>query len=328
MRSFAIHAGASALAIVVCSCADQRSAGNTTQTENTLAARVIRVDSILPEWNSPDSGTTVATLRLDSFNFDFSESDSSARDLAVETVDEKPVPFGVDFWDKAARLGRLHVRLDSNLLRPNSKFVFRWKQPLLSLSNPDEVWKAIPDSQKLELASVLVSDFENHSATTLLPTAPSWSTYTGDSANVTPPDFLPANKAELGTALTVEYIIEGHNSYVVVKTPLTIDRKPKNLRALDSLVFWAKGTKNANMFIAFDHKDLFKAWMLDTLDTVWTRIRIRPSDLIPASNTNGGNRGWNAVRDSVTDLSFIPTTGTRIWLDDIRLYGIDRDDLQ
>lgn len=317
------------MAVVLCSCADQRTGGNTTQTENTVAARFIRVDSILPEWNSPDRGTTVATVRLDSFNFpEFDQTDSSARDLAVETTDEKPVPFDVDFWDKAAHLGRLHVRLDSSLLRPNSKFVFRWKQPLLSLANYDAVWKALPDSQKLELASVLVSDFENHSATTLLPTAPSWATYSGDSANVTPPDFLPAGNGRSGSALTVQYVIDGHNSYVVVKTPLTIDKKPKNLRALDSLVFWAKGTKGANMFIAFDHKELFKSWMLDTLDTVWTRIRIRPSDLVPASNTNGGNRGWIAVRDSVTDLSFIPTTGTRIWLDDIRLYGIDRDDLR
>jgi hypothetical protein len=96
---------------------------------------------------------------------------------------------------------------------------------------------------------------------------------------------------------------------------------------MDSLVFWAKGTKGSNLFIAFEHGDAFKAWMLDTLDTTWKRIRIRPSDFIPASVPAGGNLGWVAVRDSATDLSFILNGGTSFQLDDIRIYGLNFDDL-
>jgi hypothetical protein len=328
MRPFALQSAASALALVFCSCADQRLGGNTTQTENTAAARVIRVDSILPEWNAPGNGATIATLRLDSFNFDFSQSDSSARDLAIETKDKRPVPFEVVYWDKFARLGRLHVRLDSSLLRPNSEFVFLWNQPLLSLSNPTEVWRALPDSQKLELTSVSVADFENRSATTLLPTQPSWITGRSDSAKIDSLEFKSAGAGRSGNALTIGYSITGKLSYVVVKTPLTFDEQQRNIRSMDSLVFWTRGTKGAGYFIAFDHKELFKAWMLDTLDTVWTRVRIRPSDLIPASNSNGGNKGWEAVRDSTTHLSFIVTGGTRFWLDSVRIYGINQDDLR
>jgi len=59
-------------------CFDDRISGNTTQTENTVTARSILVDSVLPDWNRPAGWPTVATLRLDSSNFDFRGSDSAA----------------------------------------------------------------------------------------------------------------------------------------------------------------------------------------------------------------------------------------------------------
>jgi hypothetical protein len=116
--------------------------------------------------------------------------------------------------------------------------------------------------------------------------------------------------------------------YAVVKTSLVLGDGARNLRSMDSLVFWAKGTKGSILFTAFDHADAFKAWKSDTLDTAWKKIKIRPSDFIPASNPYGGNRGWAAVRDSVTDLTFIIYNGTSLRLDDVRLYGVDRDDLR
>jgi len=309
------------------SCMEDRHAGNTTQTENTVAARTFRVDSLLPCWNRPFFQATVATLKLDSTNFDFQETDTAGRDLSVQNVAGEAVPFEVDGWDKPARMGRLYVRIDTGILRHGSDFVLRWKQPLESRSNADSVWKSITDSQKLALRSVLVADFENGNDTTSLPTHPLWETYITDTAVASPIKYVSNGTGRPGKVLYLDSATMNRGK-VVFKTPLVKGRLPRSIRSMDSLVFWVKGTKGFSMFVAFDHYSLFKAWRLDTLDSVWTRVRYRPSDLVPASNTNGGNRGWEAVRDSVTDLTFILNGGNKLYLDDIRIYGLDRDDLK
>lgn len=326
-RTFPLTGFAWALC-VLCAC-DDRISGNTTQTENTVAARSILVDSILPDWNRPKKDSvTVATLRMNASNFDFTESDSAGRDLAVLKENGDSIPFEVVYWDRQARLGRLEVRIDWTLRVQHARFELKWRQPTRSRSNPTEVWTNISDSQKLAIGSVLVADFENGTDTTLLPTHPVWTTSAAtDSSSVSSIAFLPAGGKRTGTVLSMSYKSLGSKA-VVIKTALVVDDGARNLRSLDSLVFWAKGTNKSGLFSAFEHASDFKAWKLDTLDTAWKRIRIRPSDFIPASNPNGGNRGWAAVRDSVTDLTFIVNNGTSIQLDDIRLYGINRDDLK
>ena len=313
---------------LLASCSDERVGGNTTQTENTVAARAYRVDSLLPVWNRPSQSATVATLRLNQANFSFEESDSTGRDLAVETDAGKALPFEIVYWDKLARLGRLRILLDSSLLQRGDRFFLRWNQPLLQRSDANSVWKAIPDSQRLALRSVLVADFEKWSSSTLLPTRPDWEVHAVDSFSVSSMSFVSAGMGRSGSALSVEYK-SGSSGYLVVKTPLVATRQARSLRAMDSIVFYARcSARNTNIFLAFDHHDLFKAWTLDTLDTVWTRFRVRPQDFIPASNPHGGNKGWAAVRDSTTDLTFLVYGGTRIWFDDIRIYGVDREDLE
>jgi hypothetical protein len=93
-------------------------------------------------------------------------------------------------------------------------------------------------------------------------------------------------------------------------------------------VFWARGT--GTLSVAFEHLTGLvgpKAWAQIPLDTGWKRVRIRPTDLDSADGI-GYNFGWSYVRDSVTDLTFILQDGSDFWLDDVRLHGIDRDDLR
>jgi hypothetical protein len=332
MRALASILWAAAFAGLYGGCSDDRLSGNTAGTDNAVAARTIRVDSVLPVWNEPVRAPTVATLRFDSTNMDFPQTDSAGRDLSVKSEADSAIPFEIVYWDKSAKLGRVRVRIEPNLLHNGSRFLVRWKQALQTRSNPLAVWQSLPDSQILALRSVPVADFENRNDTTLLPTHPTW-TYSShpdtgkDSSQISAVSFLPAGAGRSGGALSLTYKTMGIG-YVVVKTPLVVGESARNLRAMDSLVFWVRGTKGSSLYTAFDHGTSFKAWKLDTLDTVWTRIRIRPSDFIPASQTFGGNRGWEAVQDSATDLTFIIDNGTSISLDDIRLYGIDRDDLK
>ena len=76
--------------LLLLGCGNERISGSTTETENVLTAVVFSVDSLISDqshfWHVP----TVATLRLDSSNVDFSQSDSLGRDLIVERMDSTP----------------------------------------------------------------------------------------------------------------------------------------------------------------------------------------------------------------------------------------------
>lgn len=325
MRSSTFGFASILTVIVVLGCSDERLSGNTTQTENTLAR--ILVDSVLPVWNSPSETTTIATLRLDSSNFDFTKIDSAANDLTVEQDSGQPIPFDIVFWSKPEKRGRLQVRIDSSLLRPGSHLNLRRKLSATSPSDPVKVWQGLPDSQKLAVGSVLVDDFEGGTDSTRLPTGPRWSFSASESAKIITKRLKTSDGTHPGNVYSMDY--ETTNRwYVVVKTPLVKGSRPRSLRSMDSLVFFAKGTKGSAMFTALEHLDVFKAWKHDTLDTNWRRFCIRPSDFLPPGASEQSNRGWVAVRDSVTHLTFILSGGTRFFLDNIRFFGIDKDDLK
>lgn len=310
---------------VAWSCSDNRLGGNTTQTENTLAR--ILVDSVLPDWNRPQEATTIATIRLDESNFDFSKIDSAGNDLAVEQDSGQPVPFDVVLWNKRDMLGRLQVRIDSSLRHPGIHLNIRRKLSSTSRADFYKVWQGIPDSQKVAVGSVLVDDFESGSDTTRLPTAPRWSFFASESAEIVAKRLKTSDGTHPGNVFSMDYKTSGR-WYVVVKTPLVKGSYQRNLRSMDSLVFFAKGTKGSGMFTALEHLDAFKAWKLDTLDTTWKRICIKPTDFMPPGLSEQANRGWTAVRDSVTHLTFILNNGTKVFIDNIRIYGIDREDLK
>ena len=50
--------------LVLAACDGDKVAGGTTETDNMATARIIRVDSLLSEWNRPGLTPTVGVLRL------------------------------------------------------------------------------------------------------------------------------------------------------------------------------------------------------------------------------------------------------------------------
>jgi hypothetical protein len=64
------------------------------------------------------------------------------------------------------------------------------------------------------------------------------------------------------------------------------------------------------------------------LDTAWQRYVVTPKDLIePDENHIGGNIGWDAVKEHVTNLNFFGGGVTEgeayeMWVDDITIYGV------
>lgn len=309
------------------SCGSERISGTTIETEN-LQARILQVDSVLPTWTDPGQHGIVATLRFDSTNFDFSRALDGGHGLVVERLDATPIPFEVVFWDRAARLGRLQVRFDRAFLSFEKAFRIRWNlRDSLGHSDSAETWRDISPTRRDTLESVLVDDFESGDFNTKLPTRPYWQTAVAESSSIQSLSLAPAGMGRSGTALGVAYIAT-ESIFAVLKTNLVIDGSPRNVRAMDSVVFWARGSAGSGFFVAFEYRGIFKSWNLQDLDTVWTRYSIAPGDMMAAEIDAGGNRGWEAVRDSVTNLSFILNNGRSFWVDDIRIYGINPDDLR
>jgi len=315
--------------VLATACSDDRVTGNSVETESDITARRLMVDSLLTEWSRPVGGLTVATIRLDSGNFDFSKTRDDGSDVRVQRGDGSPVPFHLDVWDVVARIGRLSVRIDSSLLAPHDSIVLRWGDTAVA-GKTDSVatWDGIGGAQRKALNSVLVDDFEGRSFTTRLPTAPVWETVVSDSAELHGISRDSAGGSRAGKALHVQFAAPGLH-YVVVKTQLIKDyTAPISLRTLDSIDLWVRG--KGNLFVAFErakNDTFFKAWDFDSLTPNWKRLRIRPQDFDSAGGPTG-NVGWMPVRDSITHLTFIGTAGTDLWIDDIRLHGIGPDDLR
>lgn len=306
-------------------CAD-RVAGGTTETDNMLTARVFKVDSLLEGWNRPTQGPTIAVLRLDSTHLDFAQTSLSGGDLRVEALDSTPIPFRIVYWDREAALGRLQVRLEERWQRPGSRIRLRWGLRDSVRGDSAAVWKGISEPRRLDLNSVLVGDFEQGSLLSLLPHPGLWITNSGGTAKVSSPSVGAAGAGRGGQALVATFEAPILTGWALAKVPL--GPGAYNLRSLDSIEFWARGT-NSIVTMAFDQQGGGdrKAWTRVDADSTWRRFAIRPSDLDSATG-NGGNVGWMGVRDSVTHLSFFFAQGNEIRLDDIRLHGVDRGDLK
>jgi len=316
---------------IMVGCSNERISGNSSETENTLAARTFLVDTLVPAWNPSKGAATVATIRLDSANFDFSQVDSAGEEVAVQKLDSTPIPFEVSYWNKATSVGRLRVRIDPVMQVAGSRLQLVWKQKAAVRSNPTAVWATIPDSQKLTLNSMLVDDFEHGSLRNRLPDTAYWYGAASDSATFSGPVLAAASGGRSGTALKLGYTTKTLAKYAQIGTTLGAiegGAKSYGLCGLDSLGVWVRGS--GTLSIAFDHLvagNDSKAWAHYTLDTAWRRIRLSPADLDSADGV-GRNVGWANVCDRVTNLTFLVSGGTQLWIDDVRFYGVNRDDFR
>ena len=274
---------------------DNRIAGGTTETDNMVTARTIRVDSFLPDWNRPVQFPTVGTLRLDSTYMDFANSTPDGGDVDIQTLDSVRIPFRIVFWDQAAHLGRIQVRLDPWLQRPGSRFRLKWDLKDSARADSTSVWKNIPPGQRLSLTSVLVDDFEGSSLRSLLPDSGTWISVAQDTATVSAPALVAATAGRTGQALHISFSAPVAKGFVYVGLPLS--NGPRSLRSLDSIVLWARGA-NTILNVSFDHHGTVntKSWTSRSLDSTWTKISLRPADMDGANGIfaagGGGARSW------------------------------------
>lgn len=105
-----------------------------------------------------------------------------------------------------------------------------------------------------------------------------------------------------------------------------------DMSELDSIVFWAKGTVENYVSFSFDIIEADttadiqsgKSWMHIPLTEEWARYTVTPSSLLSVdSNNTGGNIGWDAVREHVTNISIFGGKGGEFWVDDIEVFGLE-----
>lgn len=316
-----------ALLLLGTSCDSGRTAGGTLETEN-LSALVVSADSIAPFARRVGWDPIVATVRLDSHNFDFEPAGPRGEDLVVEKMDGTPIPFAVHRWEATEKWARIQVRLQGDLLRRGSYFRLR-SAITLPLSDSAAVWEQITDASRERWTSVLVDDFEHGDTRTLLPNRSLWYTKKNDSATVSNPMLVPAGGTRSGTAIRFEYSASPPlPGYVLMGASLA--EHPVDFGSLDSIVFWAKGS--GVLSVSLDNQGQAgvggsKTWMHADLDTAWTRWRVRPQDFDPPGKT-AGNLGWESVHDSVTTLSIFASGSGSVMLDDIRFFGMHEDDFR
>jgi hypothetical protein len=306
-------------------CGQGPSAGGTIETEN--LSMVLSVDSLIPAGRRLGLDPVVATLRLDSLNFDFSKAASDGSDLAVESMDGVAIPFAIRHWNPADGWARIQVRFEGSLLAGGRQFRLRTGAITLSGSDSAAVWKAIPESLSRSWTSVLVDDFEQGDWKSLLPNKSPWYTNKSDSATQSIPVLVTDGGGRTGTAVRYDYNAPA-STHEFVLLGDTLSSHPVNFRSLDSIVFWARGVGVQS--VSLDHLwdgGGSKTWMHANLDTVWTRWRVRPQDF-DAPGSTAGNLGWESVHDSVTNFSIFATGSGWVMLDDIRFYGMEVDDFK
>lgn len=307
------------LAVLAGGCSMDRSAGGSAETENSATARAIPVDSLLPEWNRPDGIATVAVIRLDTADLGRLGSEASVRDLDIRRTDGTGIPFEIAYWDPDRRQARLRARITPDLR--GSRIVLWRGLPSADRTDPTRVWSEIPDSQKLEVTSVLVDDFENGSLRTRLPDSSTWFVAAGGNGT----GIAEATGSRSGHALRI--VSNSSSNSPTSLAAALIASSPRPLGSLDGISFWARGKGRILAALERAGTGIQRvAWASRDLDTTWTFYSVSPSEFDTTSATT--NVPWGSVRDSVTHVSFWMAGPGEIWLDEVRLSGIDRDDLR
>lgn len=326
------------LSLAVAGCLDERVGGTSTETENAVVARSFLVDSILPHADLPADDPVVATLRLDSSRFDFSASRPDGKDLEIARMDGQAIPFEIVFWDPASSRGRLRARIDTSLRGHEARLQVRSGLPPAARASSSAVWKDIPWSRRLAWNSALVDDFESGNLlNNRLPVSSFW--FLGGS--LTASGSAPAGSGRTGTSLHLVCSPGQCGTDRTLLAATMMANSPRSFRTLDSIEFWTRGS--GSVWIAFESLDSVqmgrlqrgrldslqprRCWTSKTLDTTWRRWSIKPSEFDDADGLSG-NVGWPALRDSINYLTVLLQNGSELWIDDIRLHGIELDDLR
>jgi hypothetical protein len=198
-----------------------------------------------------------------------------------------------------------------------------------------KVWEGLSDSLISALNSVEVLNFEAGTDLNALP-APlnyNWYVQPHDSATVKNNlDQKPTNGIEKADStifgknmLHVQYQANKLGRYVVIGTRIAAHQH--DLSRLDSVEVWLKGSGDFEVFLEtiVESDTNYKTSYKGSVNEEWTRVAIKPSDFTNPDKKS--YHGWDVTRNKITRFTIFVYNGTDIWIDNVRMYGINLDDL-
>lgn len=283
----------------------------------------VPVANLVSSWMKPLYDSTVVTLRLDESIFDFSKIATDAADVELRLSNAETIlPYHVVRFDKSSSIGIFQVRVPASAVENDTLEIVQGEGNIVS-----DIWEGIPDSVRLKLSSVSFGGFESGNMDVGFPEpleSREWYVVSSEKANM----YTSIDSADLprgGSAFRFSYS-SVDDSWVLIGAPLN---EHCNFAAFDSVAIWAKG--NGILSFALEKLDVEKegkAWTKADLTMEWKRYVFTKEDFLPASDTVGQNTGWEDVRDSVSNIAIFGYDGADLWVDDIVLYGVSRDDLK
>ena len=290
--------------------------------------------SLISSWMRPIQAPYVLVLRLDSTNFNFDEALSDGSDIHLRNHDGDELPMQIDSWDSARQSASINILIE-DLNDTTAPWVLEWGEIYNPPQKQVNVWKDISDSLWYELNTVEVFHFDSASTYNDLPSPlrkHSWyiQLHETDSVNTDSVTVTTMNATEhlqkdtqgrSGLVVHYEYD-ETYPSFAVIGTRLT--NTTHDWSRLDSIVAWVRGDGDIEIILEnFSFDKNYKASYKTQAYSKWTRLVVRPEDF---NTVHRDYHGWDATRDKITHFSLFAYNGTEIWLDNVRLYGINRDD--
>ena len=291
---------------------------------------------LISDWMRPLSFPTVLVMRLDTTNFDFSKVAKDGSDIRLYDGSGELIPFEIDGWDTTLNSAVLNIRVESaaDTVRP---WLLTWGDKKAAKLKDVNVWKGLSDSLVKALNSVEILNFESGTKYNALP-APlnnkfDWYIQPHDSATVKNNlDKKPTNGIEKADSsifgknvLHVQYQAEKLGRYVVIGT--RIAEHTHDLSRLDSVEVWLKGNGDYEIILEtiVESDTNYKTSYKGSADEKWTRVAVTPKDF---TNADGKSyHGWDITRNKITRFTIFVYNGTDVWIDNVKMYGINLDDL-
>ncbi len=289
--------------------------------------------NLISSWMRPLKAPYVLVLRLDSTNFDFSQAQEDGNDIHLLNSDGKELPIEIDSWDATIQSAAINIRID-DLDDTLGVWTMEWGDIYEPAQEQVNVWKGLDDSLVYDLNSVEIFNFESGSTNNDLP-APLQQEicyiqiHTTDSLT----DSVTATSLLTNLALQKDTTIRGgtvlHVNYsanypdlMLVGTHLT--STPHDFSRMDSLVVWLKTDGDYEVILERLGGDKnYKCSYKSKGTSKWQRLSLKPEDF---SYKIKDYHGWDITRDKITNFTVFGYNGTELWLDNVRIYGVNRDD--
>ena len=299
------------------------------QLEQWAHSRVVPIESTISDWMRPIADTTVVFVRLDSANFNFNEAMKNGNDIRFTDQDGNRLAFKKAYWSDSLKQAELQIRINGT--SSIEELVMYWGKTAALDASSNDIWKDLPDSLVTAIHSIKIIDFDSQKLETAFDYGDGtrdWYFNPQDSNVTTTPsrdnvqDAFEFNNERQSYVFHWKSTSKKKGKWSMIGS--RINRNPSSLEGIDSIVFFAKGSGELGFAIEVLNEPTGKTKYVDYLGSNWKRFSFTPDDFVPGDG-EFGNMGWDFVKARVTTFSIWIVDDSEMWIDDVILYGVNRD---